>query len=80
MFLDELDPRLMERLELVYGSFASHPKREDAWSWEQGYDEPAIEVDEHGEYKKGSKYSNKKHGNYSSTTVWKSSGGTKKRK
>ncbi len=78
MFLDELDPRLMERLELVYGGFTSHSKKEGDWSWDQGYEEPVIELDNHGEYKNGSKYSNKKQGNYSSMTVWKSSTGKKK--
>lgn len=46
MFLEELDPRLMERTELTY---APRSAPDEAWSWDAGRGEDVIELDEYGE-------------------------------
>jgi DNA helicase-2/ATP-dependent DNA helicase PcrA len=69
MFLDELDPRLMERVEVVYmpGAF-----RENDWSWDADGEDGIIELDEYGEQKKYSKKISKESNFGSTRTVWKS--------
>ncbi|MBI5654743.1 UvrD-helicase domain-containing protein [Candidatus Uhrbacteria bacterium] len=66
LFIEELSPRLLEFMELReagnYGrSQMSNAKSHDGWSWDDGYDEPAIEIGGDGNFKPGG-----------SQTVWKS--------
>lgn len=71
MFLDEVDPRLLERVELVHETASRPAARSSGWDWDQGYQDEVIELDEMGEYKKRSKGSKKGSDLYSSKTVWK---------
>lgn len=70
LFIEEISPRLMERMELresrssEFGSRNAKPRRPDGdnWNWDEGYDEPAIEIGRDGNRQQPS-----------SATVWKSS-------
>lgn len=74
LFIEELSPRLMERIE-VREEGASRtayraPRTSDDWSWDEGYEEPSIEIDRYGNRNQGS----------ASKTVWKSSTSNDKKK
>ncbi|MBD3251915.1 AAA family ATPase [Candidatus Uhrbacteria bacterium] len=73
MFLDELDPRLFERIELVHAPMARAPRVRDSWSWEDGYADDVIELDVHGEPKRGSSHRYIESNSSSTKTAWKSS-------
>jgi DNA helicase-2/ATP-dependent DNA helicase PcrA len=75
MFIDELDPRLLERVELVYAPRRPLLESQDEWSRDEGSEERVIELDEYGEQKKCSKgfFKESKYG--STRTVWKSKRG-----
>jgi DNA helicase-2/ATP-dependent DNA helicase PcrA len=78
MFIDELDPRLLERVELAYAPMTPVARSEDDWSWDGGEDD-VIELDEYGEQKKYSKGFHKGSSIGSTKTAWrKSTGGSKK--
>jgi hypothetical protein len=54
-FLDEVDPRLFERVELVPAPRMGMPQKK-SWSWDDGdggYEDEVIELDVHGNRKGG---------------------------
>ncbi|MFA5185859.1 MAG: UvrD-helicase domain-containing protein [Patescibacteria group bacterium] len=66
LFIEELSPRLMEHMELreaVHSQYQGRNKKGDGdgWSWDEGYDEPSIEIGHDGNFKPSG-----------SQTVWKS--------
>jgi DNA helicase-2/ATP-dependent DNA helicase PcrA len=78
MFVDELDPRFLERVELAYAPMAPIVSAKDDWSWDGGEDD-VIELDEYGEQKKYPKGSHKGSSIGSTKTAWrKSTSGSKK--
>jgi DNA helicase-2/ATP-dependent DNA helicase PcrA len=79
LFIEEIPPRLMERMELreagAFGSEDRGARRRprsgdgDGWDWDEGYDEPVIEIGDDGNFKPSG-----------SRTVWKSAAKTDKPK
>ncbi|MFA4954257.1 MAG: UvrD-helicase domain-containing protein [Patescibacteria group bacterium] len=67
LFIDEVSPHLLERMELreterpTFDIRHSKFDRDSEWSWDEGYEEPAIEIGHDGDRKTPT------------TTVWKSS-------
>jgi DNA helicase-2/ATP-dependent DNA helicase PcrA len=56
-FIDEVDPHLLERVELVSPSGYGKPPRKKSWSWDDGdagYEDEVIELDAQGNRKNGS--------------------------
>ncbi len=53
VFIDEIDPHLYERIELVDAPRMIARSPSSSWSWDEGeggYREPTIELDRHGEH------------------------------
>ncbi|MDO8583554.1 MAG: UvrD-helicase domain-containing protein [bacterium] len=51
-FIQEVPPRLFDRVELRHGNPRQIAERRKSWSWDEGgdgFDEPAIELDRYGE-------------------------------
>jgi hypothetical protein len=64
LFLEEIPGYLTERIELREARNVHHTSRmsqSDGWSWDEGYQEPTIQIDKRGERSLPP----------SSTTVWK---------
>ncbi len=66
-FIEEVSPRLFERVEVRYAGASARTPRSSTgdWSWdggEGGYEEPTLSIDRHGERTSGT----------SGATVWKS--------
>lgn len=75
-FVEEVDPRLLERVELVDAPRRSKIGHEHSWSWEGDAwsDDPTIELDKDGELKSRSAHTGRSgRSDTPTTSVWKSS-------
>lgn len=71
-FLDEVDPRLLERVELVAPGFSTPHRR--SWSWDgddAGFEDDVIELDADGNRKRPSVSFKRKPDSSATKTVWK---------
>lgn len=74
-FLDEVDPHLLERVELVAAPGYGVPPRKKSWSWDDdgdaGYQDDVIEVDAHGNRRESPPKFRRPSENPATKTVWK---------
>ncbi|MFA5750625.1 MAG: ATP-dependent helicase, partial [Candidatus Shapirobacteria bacterium] len=77
-FIEEIDPRLYERIEIVDAARASMQSRPpSSWSWDEngdaGYSEPTIQLDRNGDHLPSSATKSLNAANRTATkTAWKS--------